>query len=190
MTAASVEPAAVGPAAPPVVRAEGLRVLLPGRDGRALAAVDGVDLTVQPGEILGIAGESGSGKTMTALALLGLLPHGARTEGTLELNGVDLLRMPIKQLRALRGAQMAMVFQDPMTSLHPMLTVGKQITEHLRFHCRDQQTHCDGPGHRVARAGQDSRSGHGRSRRTRTSSRAACGSAWRSPSHWPARRGC
>ncbi len=126
--------AAVQPAAPPVVRAEGLRVLLPSRDGRELAAVDGVDLTVQPGEILGIAGESGSGKTMTALALLGLLPHGARTEGSLELDGVDLLRMPIKQLRALRGAEMAMVFQDPMTSLHPMLTVGKQITEHLRFH--------------------------------------------------------
>ncbi len=127
----------------PVLDVDALRVLLPGRDGTKLPAVDGVSFTVAPGEIVGVAGESGSGKTMTALALFGLLPHGAVTEGALRFEGDDVLTMPAKQLRGLRGAGMSMVFQDPMTSLHPMLTVEKQITEHLRFHT--------GVGRRAAR---------------------------------------
>jgi oligopeptide transport system ATP-binding protein len=118
--------------AEPLVRAEGLRVVLPG----GLVPVDGVDLVVRPGEVVGVAGESGSGKTLTALSLFGLLPHGARTEGRLEVGGRDVLRMRDRELRSLRGNELAMVFQDPMTSLHPMLTVGRQVTEHLRHHRR------------------------------------------------------
>jgi oligopeptide transport system ATP-binding protein len=122
----------VASGAPPVLRAESLRVELPG----GLTPVDGVDLVVGPGEIVGLAGESGSGKTMTALSLFGLLPHGGRTSGRLEVGGRDVLTMSSGQLRALRGDEVSMVFQDPMTSLHPMLTIGRQVTEHLRHHRR------------------------------------------------------
>ncbi|MEZ0076084.1 ABC transporter ATP-binding protein [Planotetraspora sp. GP83] len=94
----------------------------------------GVDLEVQAGRVHGLAGESGSGKTMTGLAVLGLLPHGSRTAGRIELAGRDLLGLSAKELNAVRGAEIAMVFQDPATSLHPMLTVGRQLTEHMRHH--------------------------------------------------------
>ncbi len=113
-----------------VLRAEGLRVVLPG----GLTPVDGIDLVVAPGEVVGLAGESGSGKTLTALSLFGLLPHGSHTEGRLEVGGRDVLSMSPKALRSLRGDEVSMVFQDPMTSLHPMLTIGRQVTEHLRHH--------------------------------------------------------
>ncbi|WP_228644280.1 ABC transporter ATP-binding protein [Microtetraspora sp. AC03309] len=96
----------------------------------------GVDLTLEQGRVHGLAGESGSGKTMTGLAVLGLLPHGARTRGRIELAGRDLLSLAPKRLNAVRGAEVAMVFQDPATSLHPMLTVGRQLTEHMRHHLR------------------------------------------------------
>ncbi|GAA4566166.1 ABC transporter ATP-binding protein [Planotetraspora kaengkrachanensis] len=94
----------------------------------------GVDLEVGAGRVHGLAGESGSGKTVTGLAVLGLLPHGSRTAGRIELEGRDLLAMPAKRLNAVRGAEIAMVFQDPATSLHPMVTVGVQLTEHMRHH--------------------------------------------------------
>ncbi len=97
-------------------------------------AVDDVSLTVATGEIVGIAGESGSGKTMTALTLLGLLPHGARTAGSARFDGTELLTSSARQLRKIRGRQIAMVSQDPATSLHPILTVERQLTEHMRYH--------------------------------------------------------
>jgi ABC-type dipeptide/oligopeptide/nickel transport system ATPase component len=94
----------------------------------------GVDLSVRPGRVHGLAGESGSGKTMTGLAVLGLLPHGARTAGRIALAGRDLLALRPRELNTVRGKQVAMVFQDPATSLHPMLTIGRQLTEHMRHH--------------------------------------------------------
>ncbi|WP_327582231.1 ABC transporter ATP-binding protein [Nonomuraea sp. NBC_00507] len=94
----------------------------------------GVDLRLEPGRVHGLAGESGSGKTMTGLAVLGLLPHGARTSGAIRLGERDLLTLPPKELNRVRGGEVAMVFQDPATSLHPMLTIGKQLTEHMRHH--------------------------------------------------------
>jgi len=118
----------------PLLEVSGLRVRLPSRTGAMLPAVDGVDLAVSPGEVLGVAGESGSGKTMTALATLGLLPHGARTEGSIRLAGREILGLPDKQLRSVRGREVAMVAQDPRTALHPMLSVERQLTEHLRHH--------------------------------------------------------
>jgi len=100
--------------------------------GRPL--VDGVDITVAPGEIVGLAGESGSGKTLTALTALGFVPEGAVTSGEVLLDGQDVLALDIASLRRLRGDRVAMVFQDPMTSLHPMLTIETQLTEHQRVH--------------------------------------------------------
>jgi oligopeptide transport system ATP-binding protein len=112
---------------------EGLRVRLPTPAGPA-TVVDGIDYEVETGEVFGIAGESGSGKTMSVLALMGLLPPGARVEGRALFGGRDLLRLPRRELRRINGRELSMVFQDPMTSLHPMLSVGTQLTEHVRSH--------------------------------------------------------
>jgi len=116
-----------------LLEVEGLRVRLPTASGLA-TVVDRVDFAVQPGEVFGVAGESGSGKTMSMLALLGLLPEGARVEGEARWGGRNLLRLPRKRLREVSGRELAMVFQDPLTSLHPMLSVGRQLTEHVRRH--------------------------------------------------------
>ncbi|WP_089100198.1 ABC transporter ATP-binding protein [Streptomyces hyaluromycini] len=119
-----------------VLEISGLTLDLGGR-----RILGGVDLAVRPGQVHGLAGESGSGKTMTGLAALGLLPPGARTGGRIELEGTDLLTLPPRQLAALRGRSVSMVFQDPSTSLHPMLSIGHQLTDHLRHHLKlDRKT--------------------------------------------------
>ncbi|GIH21718.1 peptide ABC transporter ATP-binding protein [Acrocarpospora phusangensis] len=116
-----------------LLEVEDLTVWLATRGGPR-KAVDGLSFQVDAGEIFGIAGESGSGKTMTALALLGLLPHAAKTAGRAVFEGRDLLAMPARELRAVRGRKIAMVSQDPSTSLHPMLSIETQLTEHMRHH--------------------------------------------------------
>jgi len=121
------------PAPDVLLRVDRLTVALPTRSGYA-NAVDDISFDVDAGEIMGIAGESGSGKTMTALALFGLLPNGARVSGSIKLDGVDLLTLSRKRLRAVRGRQIAMVSQDPATALHPILPIGTQLTEHMRYH--------------------------------------------------------
>jgi oligopeptide transport system ATP-binding protein len=98
-----------------------------------VSIVDRVSFEIAAGQVFGLAGESGSGKTMTALALLGLLPGGARVSGSALLDGRDLLTLSGSKRRHTRGRQVAMVFQDPVSSLHPMLTIGRQLTEHLRY---------------------------------------------------------
>ncbi|HXE94492.1 MAG TPA: ABC transporter ATP-binding protein, partial [Gaiellaceae bacterium] len=110
-----------------------MRVRLPTPRGFA-TVVDGIDYHVEPAQVFGVAGESGSGKTMSMLALLGLLPPGAVVEGRAAFGGQDLLRLKSSDLRAVSGRDIGMVFQDPMTSLHPMLTIGQQLTEHMRRH--------------------------------------------------------
>jgi oligopeptide transport system ATP-binding protein len=112
---------------------EGLRVRLPTPQGR-VTVVDGVDYAIEPAQVFGIAGESGSGKTVSMLALLGLLPERSTVEGSARFGGRELLGMPRGELRQISGRELTMVFQDPFTSLHPMLSVGKQLTEHLRLH--------------------------------------------------------
>ena len=109
---------------------EGLRVRLPTPAGD-VTVVDGVDYEVQPAEVFGIAGESGSGKTVSMLALLGLLPEGSTVEGSARFGDDDLIAISRRRLQSISGRDIAMVFQDPYTSLHPMLSVGKQLTEHV-----------------------------------------------------------
>ncbi|ACQ78426.1 oligopeptide/dipeptide ABC transporter, ATPase subunit [Beutenbergia cavernae DSM 12333] len=110
-----------------------LAVTLPGPDGD-LPVLHDVSLHVDPGEIVGIAGESGSGKSMTAQTLLGLLPPGARTSGSARLGDTELLGLRGAQWNTVRGRRVAMVFQDATAALHPMLTVGRQLTEHMQVH--------------------------------------------------------
>ena len=112
---------------------KGLRVSLPTTAG-LVNVVDGLDYEVELGQVFGIAGESGSGKTISVLALLGLLPDGAVVEGQAMFDGRDLLRLGSRSMRDVRGSEIAMVFQDPMTSLHPMMTIERQLTEHVRYH--------------------------------------------------------
>ena len=99
-------------------------------------AVDGVSYDLYPGEILGIVGESGSGKSVSTLALLGLIPMppGRIVSGTAMFKGRDLLRLKKRELRKVRGNEVAMIFQDPMTSLNPVITVGRQLGEAIKTH--------------------------------------------------------
>ncbi|HWJ73096.1 MAG TPA: ABC transporter ATP-binding protein [Kaistia sp.] len=127
---------------PPLLSIEGLTISLPTAEGQRAEAVRGVDLAIGRGEIVGLAGESGSGKTLTALSVLGLLPGGARPGGRILFEERDLLASG-RTARSVRGAEVAMVFQDPMTALHPMLSIGRQMTEHVRFHLHLSQHAAD-----------------------------------------------
>jgi peptide/nickel transport system ATP-binding protein len=103
--------------------------------GGLVRAVDGVSLTLDRGHTLGIVGESGSGKTVLSRSIMGLLPRrNVVRDGKVLYEGRDLVSAPAKQVRDLWGAEMAMVFQDPMTSLNPVLRIGQQITEGMRYH--------------------------------------------------------
>nr|WP_276611930.1 ABC transporter ATP-binding protein [Kineococcus vitellinus] len=98
--------------------------------------MDGVDLDVPAGRVTGLAGESGSGKTLTGMAVLGLPPRGARLSGSIRYGGRELVGLGTRAHNALRGKELAMVFQDPTASLHPMLSIGGQLTDHVRHHLR------------------------------------------------------
>ncbi|MGN7948844.1 ABC transporter ATP-binding protein [Microbacterium sp. 22215] len=100
--------------------------------GRPL--VHGISLDLEAGRIHGLAGESGSGKTLTSLAVLGLLPRQARTGGSITLAGEELVGMRRRALNRIRGKRIAMIFQDPSASLHPQLPIGRQLTDHMRVH--------------------------------------------------------
>ena len=99
-------------------------------------AVDGVTLSVRPGEMLGLVGESGCGKTVTALSILRLVPDppGRIVGGTISFEGRDLVRLPEEEIRKIRGCAISMIFQEPMTSLNPVFTVGEQVAEGIRQH--------------------------------------------------------
>jgi oligopeptide/dipeptide ABC transporter ATP-binding protein len=119
--------------AEPALQIEHLEVDFPTKDG-VVHAVRGVDLSLAPGEVLGIVGESGSGKSVTALATMGLLPKGAQVRGSIRFQGRELLDLKEKQLNMVRGTGIAMIFQDPMTSLNPVYSIGWQISEAILAH--------------------------------------------------------
>jgi peptide/nickel transport system ATP-binding protein len=118
----------------PVLEVRDLKVEFPTRRG-ALVAVDGVSFHIEEGEVLGVVGESGAGKSLTGAAVIGLLePPGRIADGHVVLDGERIDRLPYERLRRLRGKKIAMVFQDPLTSLNPLYTVGRQLVETILTH--------------------------------------------------------
>ncbi len=118
----------------PLLRVEDLRVEFPSEDG-IVHAVDGITYQVMPGKTLGIVGESGSGKTVSSLTTLGLTRgQGASVSGRILFEGRDLVTLPESELRAIRGNEIAMIFQDPLSALHPLYRVGDQLIEAVRAH--------------------------------------------------------
>ena len=118
----------------PLLSVEELNVRFETRRG-TVHAVNGITFDIAPGETLGIVGESGCGKSVTSLAILGLLARNGRVEsGRAVFNGTDLIRQSDRALRKIRGREIAMIFQDPMSSLNPVLTIGRQIREALETH--------------------------------------------------------
>ena len=118
-----------------LLRVKDLRTYFNTRDG-VVKAVDGVTYDIQEGETIGLVGESGCGKSVSALSILRLItdPPGRIVGGSVEFEGRDLLMLSEAEMRGVRGNQIAMVFQEPMTSLNPVLTIGRQLTEGLELH--------------------------------------------------------
>ena len=118
-----------------LLEVRGLRTLFATDDGE-LPAVDGVSLSVDPGRTLAIVGESGCGKSVTALSIMGLVPSppGRIAAGSIRFEGRELVGAPTRELQDLRGNDMAMIFQEPMSSLNPAITIGDQIVEGLLRH--------------------------------------------------------
>jgi peptide/nickel transport system ATP-binding protein len=118
----------------PLLEVKNLRVEFPTRRGR-LVAVDDVSLHINPGEVLGVVGESGAGKSLTGAAIIGLLePPGRIAGGEILLDGRRIDNLPYEEMRRVRGRQIGAVFQDPLTSLNPLYTVGRQLTETILTH--------------------------------------------------------
>jgi len=120
---------------PVVLAVDDLHVTFQLANRPAVRAVDGVSFVVRAGESVGIVGESGSGKSVTSLAILGLLPpRGVQVSGSIKLDGEELVGKSERAMQDIRGVKAAMVFQDPMSSLNPVLTIGRQITETIKRH--------------------------------------------------------
>src|SRR5713226_3906384 len=118
----------------PLLEVRDLRTSFFTEDGE-VRAVDGVGFKVEPGKLMGLVGESGSGKTVTALSIMRLLPEKARIlGGAILFDGRNLCELSEPEMRGVRGARIAMIFQEPMTSLNPVFTIGSQIGEAVRLH--------------------------------------------------------
>ncbi|HEX2575703.1 MAG TPA: ABC transporter ATP-binding protein [Aquihabitans sp.] len=126
---------APAPATAPLLKVEDLTVTFRTDDG-PVQAVRGVDFSIEPGKVLAIVGESGSGKSVTAMSLLKLLPPSATVTGTVSFDGEDLLAARPARMRQVRGGEIAMIFQDPLTALNPVYRVGRQIVEMIQAHER------------------------------------------------------
>ena len=163
----------------PVLSIRNLTVEFTTEDG-VVHAVDGISYDVNPGETLGIVGESGSGKSVSMLSVLGLIPQPpGKIVAVRRCSRVETcMKMPKRELRRLRGGDIAMVFQDPMTSLNPVLTVGDQIGEAIKVHNAGVERRRSAQARsRAARASSASRIPTSATTSTRTSSPAGCASA-------------
>jgi peptide/nickel transport system ATP-binding protein len=120
----------------PLLAVDRLSISFPGDGGRPMRVVDRVGLAIGAGETLALVGESGCGKSMTALAIMRLVPKPGRIEegSRVEFEGRDLLSLPVPEMRSVRGARIGMIFQEPMTSLNPVTTVGDQVMEAIELH--------------------------------------------------------
>jgi len=117
-----------------ILEVRDLKVEFPSRRG-TLIAIDGVSFSIAPGEVLGVVGESGAGKSITGLAIIGLLePPGRIASGEIRLEGRRIDNLPYEEMRRLRGRQIGVIFQDPLTSLNPLYTIGRQLEETIRTH--------------------------------------------------------
>ncbi len=117
-----------------LLEVEHLRIEFPTRRGR-LVAVDDVSFAIEPGEVLGVVGESGAGKSLTGMAIIGLLdPPGRIAGGEIRLEGQRIDNLPYEQIRRIRGKQIGAIFQDPLTSLNPLFTIGRQLVETIQTH--------------------------------------------------------
>jgi peptide/nickel transport system ATP-binding protein len=118
----------------PLLEVRNLRIEFPNRRG-ALVAVDDISFTIAPGEVLGVVGESGAGKSLTGAAIIGLIePPGRIAAGEVRLNGLRIDNLPETDKRKVRGREIGAIFQDPLTSLNPLYTVGRQVTETITTH--------------------------------------------------------
>ena len=119
----------------PLLEVKDLQTIFSTSDG-VVNAVNGISYSLKSGEALGIVGESGCGKSVGALSIMGLIPNppGQVVDGEILFDGTDLLSLSAEKMRQVRGQQISMIFQDPMTSLNPVLTIGQQIGEALRLH--------------------------------------------------------
>ncbi len=117
----------------PVLSLRNLRVYY-GTGGAPVRAVDGVDLDIEAGQVVGLVGESGCGKSTLGRGILGLLPEGARADGQVLYGGRNLVELPARELRALRGPELGLIFQEPMTRLNPLLRIEQHFAETLRQH--------------------------------------------------------
>ncbi|MCI9467764.1 MAG: ABC transporter ATP-binding protein [Oscillospiraceae bacterium] len=123
-----------------MIEVRDLHVAFPNKAGELEQAVNGISFTVADGEIVGIVGESGSGKTQTALALAGLSPRKAKVTGEILLDGRDLMPLTRDEIRKVQGKDVAMVFQEPMSSLNPTMRIGRQVEEVLAIHTKLTKT--------------------------------------------------
>jgi peptide/nickel transport system ATP-binding protein len=137
----------IGSDTQPLLEVNDLRALLPTRRGM-VNAVDNVSLRLHPGRTLGIVGESGCGKSMLARAIMGLLPARSivPSESIVNFKGHSLISMKKAQLRQIIGREIAMIFQDPMTSLNPVMKIGKQISEVICYHLQGESKNCPQAG--------------------------------------------
>jgi peptide/nickel transport system ATP-binding protein len=124
----------------PLLQVKNLRIEFPTRRG-TLVAVDDISFDIAPGEVLGVVGESGAGKSLTGAAVIGLLePPGRIAGGEILLNGRRIDNLPFEEMRKIRGREIGAIFQDPLTSLNPLYTIGRQITETIRTHLDVSET--------------------------------------------------